>query len=156
MSKNYVIIVAGGTGSRMNSQLPKQYLLLGERPVLMHTIEQFSIAGSAPEIIVVIHPTMHDTWNVLCAEHGFKVPHTVIYGGQTRFQSVKRGLEKIVEFEKEHLEKIVIAVHDAARPVMTFGLLMKVLNRLVVWELLYLLLTVLIQSALVRLIEMKP
>lgn len=115
--KKYAIIVAGGTGSRMESDLPKQFLLLGTQPVLMHTIRQFSRTASAPEIIVVLHPDMCEYWAERCKTYQFHIPHQVVIGGQSRFQSVKNGLETVFAKEKGDLKDMVIAIHDAARPV---------------------------------------
>lgn len=117
MQKKYVIIVAGGTGSRMNSDLPKQFLLLLDKPILMHTLEQFAMSASNPEIIVVLHPEMVAYWTSLCLTHQFTVKHRIITGGQTRFQSVKNGLNEIFSTETERLEQVIIAIHDAARPI---------------------------------------
>lgn len=119
MQKRYVIIVAGGTGSRMGSDLPKQYLPLGNRPVLMHTIARFTEAESSPEVVLVINEAMHALWNDLCEQHHFDIPHTIAYGGTSRFQSVRNGLLKIVENVRHPLEHTLIAIHDAARPVIS-------------------------------------
>jgi len=115
MNDNHVIIVAGGSGTRMRQSLPKQYLILEDKPVLMHTIEAFYKAQSRPHIIVVIHPEMEGLWQALCKEYDFQIPHQVVYGGITRFQSVRNGLqylESIIAHSVGHC----IAIHDAARP----------------------------------------
>jgi len=106
----YAIIVAGGTGSRMQSNVPKQFLLLNGKPVMMHTIEAFFNNTNQPKIIVVLHADFHDYWRELCAEHQFDIPHQLINGGETRFHSVKNGLETIKDVDA------LVAVQDAVRP----------------------------------------
>ena len=108
--KTYAIIVAGGSGKRMQSVVPKQFLLLNGRPVLMHTIHAFYQAGHKPDIIVVLHPNYHDYWQQLCASHHFNIPHRLTGGGETRFHSVKNGLA-LIDINS------LVAVHDAVRPV---------------------------------------
>lgn len=107
--KSSVIIVAGGSGTRMQSVVPKQFLLLNGRPVLMYTIEAFQRSAYQPQIILVLHANYHTYWQELCAEHHFTIPHQLMSGGETRFHSVKQGLE-LVNGEG------LIAIHDAVRP----------------------------------------
>ena len=107
--KHYAIIVAGGTGSRMNSDVPKQFLLLGGKPILMHTIERFFRADKTIEFIVVIPKNGIDPWKKNCDQHSFTLAHQVIEGGETRFHSVKNGLTAVKE-------KSIVAIHDGARP----------------------------------------
>lgn len=108
---HYAIIVAGGTGSRMQSALPKQFIELCGEPVLMHTIRAFFESGAAPRIILALNNNYHGLWAGLCQQHNFTIPHTVIAGGETRFHSVKNALDTIIDDEYA-----VIAVHDAVRP----------------------------------------
>lgn len=108
-TKTYAIIVAGGTGTRMQSVVPKQFLLLNGEPVLMHTIRAFASTESNPEIIVVMHPEYHEYWQKLCSEHHFNIAHQLISGGETRFHSVKNGLALTDD-------NSLIAVQDAVRP----------------------------------------
>lgn len=93
--KKYCIIVAGGSGRRMKSAVPKQFLLLGGRPVLMHTAERFHSFDASVEIILVLPAEHHALWKRLCAEHSFAVSHSVVAGGEERFHSVKAGLESV-------------------------------------------------------------
>ena len=116
-SKYYAIIVAGGSGTRMRSAVPKQFLLLNGIPVLMHTINAFNSCTIKPAIIVVLHPDSHEYWNQLCAEHNFTVPHQLVSGGETRFHSVKNGINLVEE------EDAIIAIHDAVRPLVTCGII---------------------------------
>ena len=107
--KKYVIIVAGGSGTRMNNAVPKQFILLQGKPILMHTIEKFSSSIPDIHIIVVLNSQLNDEWRLLCKQHHFNIPHTLIGGGETRFHSVKNGLYTVPE-------NSVVGVHDAARP----------------------------------------
>jgi len=107
----YAIIVAGGSGSRMQSAVPKQFLLLNGKPVLMHTVEAFYNSASSPQIIIVLPAAYPSYWQQLCTEYNFTIPHKLVLGGETRFQSVKNGLGAIAD-ERDAL----VAVHDAVRP----------------------------------------
>lgn len=105
----YVIIVAGGKGLRMGSDLPKQFLPLGGKPVLMHTLEVFRRYDAALHIILVLPHEQQDFWKQLCAEHDFRIEHQVADGGETRFHSVKNGLALVPAFG-------LVGVHDGVRP----------------------------------------
>ncbi len=118
--KSFAIIVAGGTGSRMGTDVPKQFLLLKGKPVVMHTIEAFHQSGIKPEIILILHPDYHAYWIKLCREFNFTIPHQLINGGETRFYSVKNGLH-VVPADANAL----IAVHDAARPMTSADIIVK-------------------------------
>ena len=107
--KQYIIIVAGGSGSRMGSTIPKQFLDLNSKPILMHTIEKMHQSLDHSEIILALPKPEFDTWKKLCEEHQFKVNHQVVEGGNTRFESVSNALKKVNE-------QSVIAVHDGVRP----------------------------------------
>ncbi|SKB89618.1 2-C-methyl-D-erythritol 4-phosphate cytidylyltransferase [Parapedobacter luteus] len=119
---NYAIIVAGGTGSRMNADIPKQFLSLKGMPVMMHTLLAFHKSQSSPCIIVVLHKDMHDYWSALCETYRFDIPHTLVTGGDSRFSSVKNGIEAIKSMHA-NLSNSLIAVHDAARPLVTPALI---------------------------------
>lgn len=108
---NYAIIVAGGSGTRMGAAVPKQFLLLHGKPVLMHTIEAFHYCQAQPNIVLVLPADFHAYWKQLCTEHNFTVPHQLVKGGETRFHSVKNGLEIIPDNMNA-----IIAVQDAVRP----------------------------------------
>jgi 2-C-methyl-D-erythritol 4-phosphate cytidylyltransferase len=107
---NYAIIVAGGSGTRMQTAIPKQFLLLNGKPVLMHTMEMFYNCASQPQLILVLHADYHAYWQQLCSDHNFSIPHQLIKGGESRFHSVKNGLDTITDINA------IIAVHDAVRP----------------------------------------
>lgn len=105
----YVIIVAGGKGLRMGSDLPKQFLPLGGKPVLMHTLEVFRRYDAALHIILVLPREQQDFWKQLCVEHDFRIEHQVADGGETRFHSVKNGLALVQTAG-------LVGVHDGVRP----------------------------------------
>lgn len=107
--KRYAILVGGGSGSRMQQDIPKQFLLVAGKPVLMHTLEAFYQSEPRPEIIVVLNVDYHEYWEKLCKKHQFSIPHTLVKAGQERFFSVKNGL-KLVK------GKALVAIHDAVRP----------------------------------------
>lgn len=110
MLKKYAIIVAGGSGSRMNSELPKQFLLIKNKPILMHTLEKFEMDNI--ELILVLNVDYHEYWNKLCKEYNFITPHTLVKGGTNRFESVKKGLALVTH-------KSIVAIHDAVRPLIS-------------------------------------
>lgn len=106
----YVIIVAGGSGSRMGMQIPKQFIAVGGKPLLMHTIEAFSRFDSEIKIILVL-PEIHiKFWEELCSTNNFKLQHEITAGGEFRGESVRRGLGLILETEA------LVAIHDGVRP----------------------------------------
>ena len=90
--KKVVIIVSRRKRVRMNSEIPKQFLLLKDKPILIHTIENFI---HFDERILVLPQSQIGYWNKLCLENNFKISHKIVEGGNTRFQSVKNGLEKV-------------------------------------------------------------
>lgn len=112
MSKHAVVIVAGGRGLRVGADIPKQFLPLAGKPMLMHTIERFYEFDSAIDIVVVLHPDYFALWRDLCKEYGFDIECDLIVGGNTRFESVKRGLAAVSSSK-------IVGIHDAARPFVT-------------------------------------
>lgn len=122
MPSNYAIIVAGGSGTRMGNGTPKQFLPLAGMPVLMHTIKKFHESNTQPRIVVALPANQHKTWELLCSAAGFEIPHATCNGGDTRFQSVKNSLAWIKE---QPGQASVIAVHDAARPLISSALIDK-------------------------------
>ena len=107
--KKYVIVVAGGKGLRMGGEIPKQFIPVKGKPVLMRTLETFYACDPNIELIVVLPVEQRSYWEHLCAEYGFVLPHRIASGGETRFHSVKNGLA-LVE------EDGVVGVHDGVRP----------------------------------------
>lgn len=108
--KKYAIIVAGGSGTRMGAPIPKQYLEIGGQPILMHTLSVFHKTDSSVELILVIPESDFSLWNDLCLKFRFRVPHRLVKGGKSRFQSVKNGLDSIAFSEG------LVAIHDGVRP----------------------------------------
>jgi 2-C-methyl-D-erythritol 4-phosphate cytidylyltransferase len=108
--KKYVIIVAGGSGTRMQSDFPKQFICIGGIPILMRTIRAFYDYLKEIEIVLVLPILQIEQWKQLCGKYKFTVPHKITSGGDTRFQSVKNGLALIADND------CVIAVHDGVRP----------------------------------------
>lgn len=107
--KKYVIITAGGSGTRMGANVPKQMLEVGGKPILRWTIEQFLSLSFPVEIILVMNKDAVEMWREYCKRSGFAFKHILIKGGITRFHSVKNGLKYV---EKGG----VVAVHDGVRP----------------------------------------
>lgn len=107
--KKYVIIVAGGSGTRMNTDTPKQFINLNGKPILMHTIEKFHCSIQPLDIILVLSTQYNDQWKQLCETHSFTIPHQLVAGGETRYHSVKNGLEFVSN-------GCIVGIHDAARP----------------------------------------
>lgn len=114
--KAYVIIVAGGKGLRMGGELPKQFIPLAGKPLLMHTVENFGDWNPNAEIILVLPLDHQAYWKMLCQEIGCRAQHRIVTGGETRFHSVQNGLKAIADEVKGHEEVTLIAVHDGVRP----------------------------------------
>ena len=108
----YVIIVAGGSGTRMKSEMPKQFIELAGKPILMHTIEQFKAFDNSIEIITVLPGNQLQNWNYLQEKYSFTVPQTVVKGGRTRYHSVKNGLDFVSDTG-------LVAIHDGVRPLVS-------------------------------------
>lgn len=115
------LIVAGGKGERMNADIPKQFLEINGKPVLMHTLEVFSEFNPAIRIVLVLPSYQFDFWTELCKKHAFDVPHQVVAGGKTRFHSVKCGLEVIKT-------PALVAVHDGVRPLVNLQTISRSFN----------------------------
>ena len=111
MTLDYVIIVAGGKGLRMGSDIPKQFLPIGGKPVLMRTLERFREYSADLQIILVLPEAQQAYWHQLCEEYHFDVTYTLANGGQTRFHSVQNGLAKVPDDAEG-----VVGVHDGVRP----------------------------------------
>lgn len=107
--KLYAVIVAGGSGKRMHAELPKQYLEISGKPVLMHTLEKFKAFSPDIEIITVLPENQLRFWGDLQRKYSFNIPHTLVKGGSARFFSVRNGL-KFVDTPG------LVAIHDGVRP----------------------------------------
>lgn len=112
--ERYAIIVAGGRGLRMGGELPKQFLPLSGKPVLMRTLELFE--GEVSRIILVLPEDHIPFWQELCERYHFTLPHTVALGGETRFHSVRSGLSHLPQ-------EGLVAVHDGVRPLVSSTLI---------------------------------
>ena len=110
--KKYAIIVAGGSGTRMGADIPKQFIKLGGKPLLQHTIEKFLSLSFPVGIIVVVSPEWKDYWKKYCSETGFLERYAIPSGGITRFHSVANALQYLPD-------ETVVAVHDGVRPLVT-------------------------------------
>ena len=108
---DYIIIVAGGKGLRMGSDIPKQFLPIGGKPVLMRTLERFRRYSPTLQIILVLPKAQQDYWQKLCKEYAFDIDYQLADGGETRFHSVQNGLAKIPDNAQG-----VVGVHDGVRP----------------------------------------
>jgi 2-C-methyl-D-erythritol 4-phosphate cytidylyltransferase len=115
MTKKYAIIVAGGSGSRMKSDIPKQFIEVGGFPVLMHTLKRFKEADSTIELIVVLPESQFEFWSELCSIYA-TVPHQLVKGGKTRFQSGLNGLQVIGN-------EGLVAIHDGVRPFISIDII---------------------------------
>ena len=107
--KKYIIIVAGGKGLRMGGDIPKQFLPVCGKPVLMRTLEAFHAYDASMRLILVLPVSQQAYWKQLCEEYQFDLVHEIANGGETRFHSVRNGLA-LVE------EDGLVGVHDGVRP----------------------------------------
>ena len=110
--RNFVIITAGGTGTRMKSEIPKQFLFLKGIPILMQTIKRFYDFDNSLKIILTLPELFISQWNILCEEHNFNIIHEIIPGGETRFHSVKNATNGIHKAD-------LVAIHDGVRPLVS-------------------------------------
>ena len=106
------IIVAGGKGERMNADVPKQFLEIHGKPILMHTLEAFINFDASLQLILVLPAAQFELWETLCKKHALNIPHQIVAGGQTRFQSVKNGLDAVKV-------PAIVAIHDGVRPLVS-------------------------------------
>lgn len=107
-----VIVVAGGKGERMQSSVPKQFLSIHKQPVLMHTLRCFYTFDSTLKLIVVLPEAQVQRWANLCLDLNFEVPHSIVFGGSNRFESVKNGLAVATDSG-------LIGIHDGVRPLVS-------------------------------------
>lgn len=108
---NYIVIVAGGKGMRMGADIPKQFIPIGGKPVLMHTLERFFACDGELKIILVLPREQQVYWRQLCRDCAFNIPHTIVDGGETRFESSRKGLQAI-PLDAAGL----VGIHDGVRP----------------------------------------
>lgn len=117
---DWVLIVAGGHGVRMGSEVPKQFLPIGNKPVLMHTINAFRSCSLQLGMVLVLPREQQKYWLDLCARYNFESPRLIADGGASRFYSVRNGLALIPESETG-----VIGVHDGVRPFVSAEIICK-------------------------------
>ena len=109
--KKYIIVVAGGKGTRMGGDIPKQFQLLGNRPVVMVTLERLHMIDPSIQLILVLPAVHFEEWKELCRQYSFEVPLLLAQGGSTRFHSVQNGLAQV-----DDIEESLVGVHDGVRP----------------------------------------
>lgn len=114
--EKFAIITAGGMGKRMKSRIPKQFLPLGNLPLLMHSIKKFNQLIDEINIIITLPETHLNYWNELITQYDFNVAHKIVKGGETRFHSVKNALDSI------NTTNGLVAIHDGARPLFSLTL----------------------------------
>ncbi len=121
--KKFLVVTAGGSGTRMGSALPKQFLSLGGRAVLQRTIERFLEACPDIHVITVLPEAHIAWWRRYCQEKGFNCPQRLVKGGFTRFHSVKNALDVVPD-------GAFVAVHDGVRPLVSTALLKEMFDRM--------------------------
>ena len=121
--KKYLVVTAGGSGTRMGSALPKQFLPLGGRAVLQMTIERFLEACPDIKVVTVLPEAHMAWWRQYCRDRNFNCPQRLVSGGFTRFHSVKNALEYVPD-------GAVVAVHDAVRPLLSVDLIRTMFERM--------------------------
>ena len=109
--KKYLIVVAGGKGTRMGGEMPKQFQLLGDKPVIMQTLERLHAMDPGIQLILVLPAEHFELWKELCKQHSFAVPLLLAQGGTTRFHSVQNGLAQV-----DDIDEALVGVHDGVRP----------------------------------------
>ena len=110
--QKFVLMMAGGSGSRMNSATPKQFVELNGKPVIMHSFQVFYDFDPEINFILVLPEQQLEMWKKLCEKYNFLIPHEIAFGGETRFFSVKNGLEKISGDG-------IVFIHDSVRPLVS-------------------------------------
>ena len=121
--KIYGIFVAGGSGTRMGGDVPKQFLLLDGKPILQWTVERFLEADPEMTVVTVLPRIHFQTWKNLCAVHSFDCPQILVAGGLTRFHSVQNALKKVPD-------GAIVSIHDGVRPLVSPDLVRQMLSRM--------------------------
>lgn len=122
MTKSRVsIIVAGGKGERMQGNIPKQFMAIANRPILMHTLDVFFSFDPTMLLVLVLPMSQINYWDELCKKYTFNIPHKVVAGGNSRFESVKNGLALIEQ-------PSIVAIHDGVRPFVSHQTISKCFN----------------------------
>jgi len=113
------VILAGGSGNRMQSDIPKQFLILNHKPVLFYSLNLFYSLFPETDIIIVLPEKHIATWKSLVSEYEILIPHKIVSGGPTRFHSVKSGLKMCSDVKEDH----VVAIHDGVRPLVSVSVI---------------------------------
>jgi 2-C-methyl-D-erythritol 4-phosphate cytidylyltransferase len=108
--QRHFVVVAGGSGSRMQRDLPKQFIPIAGLPILMHTLRRLHHTAPDASIVLVLPQAHHAYWQELCQVHRFEISHHLTQGGSTRFESVANGLATLPDAEG------LVAIHDGVRP----------------------------------------
>jgi 2-C-methyl-D-erythritol 4-phosphate cytidylyltransferase len=111
--KRSIIITAGGIGKRMESELPKQFLRLGDKPILLHTLERFFAFDPTAQLLLTLPKDWLSYWQTILAEYNIQIPHELVDGGLERFHSIQNALEKCTGDQ--------IAIHDGVRPLVSLA-----------------------------------
>lgn len=119
--KKFVLIAAGGAGTRLQGKLPKQFIELAGKPMLMHSIQAFLTYAPDINIVLVLHESMTGAWEQLCKQHRLFTSMQLCHGGPTRFHSVKNGLRLVPE-------DALLAVHDGVRPLVSLDTISRVFH----------------------------
>ena len=109
--KKYIIVVAGGKGLRMGGEVPKQFQVIGNKPVRMVTLERLHAIDPAMQLVLVLPAEQFDLWKEMCRQYEFAVPLLLTQGGATRFHSVQNGLAQV-----DDIDEALVGVHDGVRP----------------------------------------
>lgn len=121
--KIYGIFVAGGSGTRMGGDIPKQFLNLGGKAILQRTVERFLEAVPDMQVIVVLPQQHFSTWKDICIRGSLYRPQTLVSGGMTRFHSVRNALEKVPD-------GAIVSIHDGVRPLISKELIREMTDRM--------------------------
>ena len=119
--KKYLMLMAGGSGTRMGSAMPKQFLAISGKAILHLTLEKFCSVVPDIKVIVVLPETHIHLWRQYCLERNVAVPQTIVKGGISRFHSVRNGLEKVPD-------GATVAIHDGVRPLLSRGMIEKLFS----------------------------
>ena len=116
--KKFAIIVSGGNGSRMQTDIPKQFIEINGKPILLHTLEKFAAADPNMEIVLVLNVDHQGIWSKIANKFKVTIPYTLVNGGRTRYHSVKNALKKVSK-------NALVAIHDGVRPLLSTSLILK-------------------------------
>lgn len=112
--EKYIIVVAGGRGTRMGGDVPKQFLPLAGKTVLMHTLDRMACAEPEAKLVLALPHDQQEEWQRLCQVYNYTRCHTVVDGGETRFHTVSNALALVPD-------GALVAIHDGVRPLVSIG-----------------------------------